>query len=306
ALSGPPSSTVLTGTSSCSHWSVAGVGMPLVRGASSARPRYPECRVSNPCRFVDTTLVEVVFIAPAPERSARHCRCGVVAGSMSSQVSPAVAITRRTGPGGPSGSSAEAAGAPARTSIPISTASSAASGVRRAVTSGSWSTPRCYGAGRAAGGGGRGLRGSSTAPSRSIVVAMSSPQPPYEQVRRESIEQVRNGELTPGDRLPAIRTHAAELGLAAGTVARAYKLLEESRIIVTRRGAGTTIAPGAAAEARRLAEAAQREAGGPVDAGLAALFAGPIAAARARGARDVEILASVRAALAGESGGGPA
>src|SRR5699024_10545171 len=76
--------------------------------------------------------------------------------------------------------------------------------------------------------------------------------------------------------------------------------------IVTRRGAGTTIAPGAAAEARRLAEAAQREAGGPVDAGLAALFAGPIAAARARGARDVEILASVRAALARESGGGPA
>src|SRR5699024_9787970 len=94
--------------------------------------------------------------------------------------------------------------------------------------------------------------------------------------------------------------------LAAGTVARAYKLLEESRIVVTRRGAGTTIAPRAAAEDRRLAEAAQREAGGPVAAGLAALFAGPSAAARARGARDVEILASVRAALAGESGGRPA
>src|SRR5699024_8526035 len=42
---------------------------------------------------------------------------------------------------------------------------------------------------------------------------------------REIIEQVRTGELTPGDKLPAIRTHAADLGLAAGTVARAYKLL---------------------------------------------------------------------------------
>ena len=58
-------------------------------------------------------------------------------------------------------------------------------------------------------------------------VLMPSPQPPYEQVRREIVEQVRSGELRPGDRLPAIRAHAADLGLAAGTVARAYKLLEE-------------------------------------------------------------------------------
>ncbi|GAA4525454.1 GntR family transcriptional regulator [Brachybacterium paraconglomeratum] len=135
---------------------------------------------------------------------------------------------------------------------------------------------------------------------------MPSPQPPYEQVRREILEQVRTGELTPGDRLPAIRTYAADLGLAPGTVARAYKLLEESQILLTRRGAGTTIAPGAAMEARKLATTAQREPGGPVDAGLVSLFAGPIAAARARGARDVEILASVRAALAGESDGGGA
>ena len=129
---------------------------------------------------------------------------------------------------------------------------------------------------------------------------MPSPQPPYEQVRREILEQVRTGELTPGDRLPAIRTHAADLGLAPGTVARAYKLLEEGRIIVTRRGAGTTIAPGAVEAARERAATAERESGGPVDAGLVSLFAGPIATARARGARDVEILASVRAALAGD------
>src|SRR5699024_7280531 len=199
--------------------------------------------------------------------------------------------------------------------LPPGRASRASRAVRRAERPGAcggWgravpgARPDATGQGAPGAGRGHGLRGSSTAPSRSVAVALSSPQPPYEQVRREIIEQVRTGELTPGDKLPAIRTHAADLGLAAGTVARAYKLLEESRIIVTRRGAGTTIAPGAAAEARRLAEAAQREAGGPVDAGLAALFAGPIAAARARGARDVEILASVRAALAGESGGGPA
>lgn len=144
---------------------------------------------------------------------------------------------------------------------------------------------------------------------------MNTPPPPYDQVRREIIEQIRSGELKPGDKLPAIRVLAGDLGLAPGTVARAYKLLEEAQIVLTRRGAGTTVAPGAVAEARRLAATDRRESGGPVaDAGLVSLFAGPIAAARARGARDVEILASVRAALAGEnfaggsggSGGGAA
>lgn len=135
---------------------------------------------------------------------------------------------------------------------------------------------------------------------------MPSPQPPYEQVRREIVEQVRTGELTPGDRLPAIRAYAADLGLAAGTVARAYKLLEEAGIISTRRGAGTTIAPEAQQRARQDAETTQREAGGPVDPGLISLFAAPVATARARGARDVEILATVRAVLSGENGSGTA
>ena len=56
--------------------------------------------------------------------------------------------------------------------------------------------------------------------------------------------------------------------------------------------------------ARREAETAAREDGGPVDAALLSLFAGPVAEARTRGARDVEILATVRAVLAGESAGG--
>ena len=56
----------------------------------------------------------------------------------------------------------------------------------------------------------------------------------------------------------------------------------------------------------RDAEVTERESGGPVDAALISLFAGPVATARARGARDVEILATVRAVLAGENGNGPA
>ena len=170
---------------------------------------------------------------------------------------------------------------------------------REAERAGEAGTPRCYGAVRDTG---RDVHEAST--SSAYRVLMPSPQPPYEQVRREIVEQVRGGELRPGDRLPAIRAHAADLGLAAGTVARAYKMLEEAQIIVTRRGAGTTIAPGAVENARREAETAEREDGGPVDAALLSLFAGPVAEARTRGARDVEILATVRAVLAGESAGG--
>lgn len=133
-----------------------------------------------------------------------------------------------------------------------------------------------------------------------IVVDMNTPTPPYEQVRREIVEQILSGELQSGDRLPAIRVLAGDLGLAPGTVARAYKALEEAQMIITRRGAGTTIAPGAQALARRSAEATRREAGGDIDPALIPLFAGPIAEARTRGARDVEILATVRAVLAGQ------
>lgn len=145
---------------------------------------------------------------------------------------------------------------------------------------------------------------STRRPKSNIVVDMNTPTPPYEQVRREIVEQVRAGELAPGDRLPAIRVLAGDLGLAAGTVARAYKLLEEAQIIVTRRGAGTTVAPGAVAACEESAAATSRESGAVADPVVVALFAGPVAEARAKGHGDVEILAAVRAALAARGAAG--
>lgn len=131
-----------------------------------------------------------------------------------------------------------------------------------------------------------------------IVVDMDNPTPPYEQVRREVLEQIRGGELTPGDRLPAIRVLAGDLGLAAGTVARAYKELEEAGILRTRRGAGTTVAPGAEIEARRQLGALRLPEAGVADPTLVELLTAAIGEARARGADDAAILAAVRAVLA--------
>jgi DNA-binding transcriptional regulator YhcF (GntR family) len=51
-----------------------------------------------------------------------------------------------------------------------------------------------------------------------------------------------SGVLPQGTRLPAIRQLAADLALASGTVARAYRELEAAGIIVTRGRHGTYVA----------------------------------------------------------------
>lgn len=75
----------------------------------------------------------------------------------------------------------------------------------------------------------------------SISVDVFDPTPPYEQIRRQIVALVSSGALAPGDRLPTVRQLANDLGLAAGTVARAYRELESAGWLHTRRGAGTRV-----------------------------------------------------------------
>lgn len=130
-----------------------------------------------------------------------------------------------------------------------------------------------------------------------LVVDPSDPTPPYEQIKRDLLDQVRTGVLSTGDRLPAIRGLAGQLQLAAGTVARAYKELEEEAVIVTRRGAGTTIAAGAAAAAERAVAARRTAPADRVDPELLALISEAVTAARTRGHGEAQILGAVRQAL---------
>ena len=74
-----------------------------------------------------------------------------------------------------------------------------------------------------------------------ISVDLGSVLPPYEQIRAQITTMAVSGVLPPGSRLPAIRQLAADLGLAAGTVARAYRELEAAGIAVTRGRHGTHI-----------------------------------------------------------------
>ena len=76
-----------------------------------------------------------------------------------------------------------------------------------------------------------------------IVVNPRSPVPPYEQLRAQLLAAVTSGELAAGARLPTVRRLAEDLGLAPGTVARAYRELEASRVIETRGRNGTFVSP---------------------------------------------------------------
>ncbi|MFI5821633.1 GntR family transcriptional regulator [Streptomyces rishiriensis] len=79
---------------------------------------------------------------------------------------------------------------------------------------------------------------------------------PYEQVRAQIAEQARSGALPVGYRLPTVRGLAESLGLAANTVAKAYRALETDGVIETRGRNGTFVAASGPAAQREAAAAA--------------------------------------------------
>ena len=91
-----------------------------------------------------------------------------------------------------------------------------------------------------------------------IAVDHDSPVPPYEQVRLRIAELAATGELAAGAKLPPVRHLATDLGLAANTVARAYRELEQAGLVETRGRAGTVITARAARTPAEALRAAQR------------------------------------------------
>ena len=71
-----------------------------------------------------------------------------------------------------------------------------------------------------------------------LTVDHASAVAPFEQLRAQIAARVAGGALPAGTKLPTVRALAAELGLAANTVARVYRELEADGVIVTegRRG----------------------------------------------------------------------
>jgi len=117
--------------------------------------------------------------------------------------------------------------------------------------------------------------------SHHVVLDLSSSVPQYEQIRSQITALVAASALRPGDRLPTVRALATDLGVAAGTVARAYRELESEGLVATRRRTGTTIASGAEAADQGVRRAAHAF----------------VARARSAGLGDDEVIDLVRGAL---------
>lgn len=65
--------------------------------------------------------------------------------------------------------------------------------------------------------------------------------PPYEQIRSQIATMAASGVLPQGSRLPSIRQLAADLDVAGGTVARAYRELEQDGVVSTHGRHGTIV-----------------------------------------------------------------
>lgn len=89
-----------------------------------------------------------------------------------------------------------------------------------------------------------------------LTIDPASPVPPFEQLRSALLARMQEGALPSGSRLPTVRQLAADLGIAPGTVARAYKELEAAGAIETRGRGGTFVAWSTDAGERRIQELA--------------------------------------------------
>jgi DNA-binding transcriptional regulator YhcF (GntR family) len=89
-----------------------------------------------------------------------------------------------------------------------------------------------------------------------VGIDPSSSVPPFEQIRVAIADQARSGGLPAGTRLPTVRRLADDLGVAPGTVARAYKELEADLVVETRGRHGTFVSAGRDEAAREAFAAA--------------------------------------------------
>jgi DNA-binding transcriptional regulator YhcF (GntR family) len=101
-----------------------------------------------------------------------------------------------------------------------------------------------------------------------ITLDAASAIPPFEQVRAQLAARIADGSLTAGTRLPPVRRMADDLGLAANTVARAYRDLEAAGLVETRGRGGTIVTAGGDRARERLQAAAQRYAALAHDLGI--------------------------------------
>lgn len=88
-----------------------------------------------------------------------------------------------------------------------------------------------------------------------IRVDESSSQPIHEQLTGQLRQNIANGDLAAGDKLPPARELAESLGVNVHTLLRAYKTLRDEGLLEVRRGRGTLVTGKAPRQAEFVARA---------------------------------------------------
>lgn len=118
-----------------------------------------------------------------------------------------------------------------------------------------------------------------------VTVDLHDATPPYEQIRAQIASLIAVGQLADGSRLPTVRALAGDLGVATGTVARAYKELEATGLIESRRRLGTVVTH------------SSPTADGAADSPLETMIDKLIGEARAAGIQDETLISLLRGRL---------
>lgn len=74
-----------------------------------------------------------------------------------------------------------------------------------------------------------------------VTIDKTSSRPYYEQLVLSIKEDILQGILEPGDKIPSIREMAKQLLMNPNTVSKAYQVLESEQVLVTVKGKGTFV-----------------------------------------------------------------
>jgi GntR family transcriptional regulator len=110
-----------------------------------------------------------------------------------------------------------------------------------------------------------------------VIIRLSGSEPPTDQIRDQIRGLIASGAVAAEERLPSVRQLASDLGVAPGTVAKAYRALEGEGLLVTRTGGGTRVSATATSTPRPVLEAGRAHAHPSTPAGVVrSLTANPV------------------------------
>ena len=89
-----------------------------------------------------------------------------------------------------------------------------------------------------------------------MIIRLSGSAAPTDQIRDQLRGLIAAGHLAAHDRLPSVRQLAKDLGVAPGTVAKAYRALEAEGLLIASTGGGTRVSETATTTPRAVLDAA--------------------------------------------------